>query len=68
MIPGMCANIAANRKTAAECGLDCIHHDLSQEHAIAAALRMDFPAATTELAWLFGKPDPGEATMDVRSI
>ncbi len=56
------ANIAANRKTVAECGLDCVHHDLSQEHAIAAALRMDFPAATTELAWLFGKPDPGEAT------
>ena len=56
------ANTAANRRTVAECGLDCIHHDLSQEHAIVAGLRMDFPAATTELAWLFGRPDPGEAT------
>ena len=56
------ANIAVNRKTIAECGLDCIHHDLSQEHAIAAALRIDFPAAARELAWLFGQPRSGEAT------
>lgn len=56
------ANIAANRKTVAECGLDCIHHDLSQEHAIAAALRLDFPAASADITWLMGKSESGEAT------
>ncbi len=56
------ANIAANRKTVVECGLDCIHHDLSKEHAIAAALRMQFPAATGDITWLMGKPTSGEAT------
>ncbi len=56
------ANIATNRKTVAESGLECVHHDLSQEHAVVKALRLDFPSASTEIDWLLGKPAHGEVT------
>jgi hypothetical protein len=56
------ANVAANRNTVAECGLDCVHHDLSQEHPIAAALRVGFPGASEDIEWLVGRREPGEAT------